>query len=553
MNPEKLIAKWSQSQANNSMLSLDSNHFQPRDFIETSDGLIFAVVDGQIEQGRVLCFLRYRRECGRPVKLGTDQANDWLAAHHADLLFYSPRLAARLHGVPVDRIDRHYRPRQRAAALAVMAAPDPIEARAQRCLAILQAGGIPLTSIGITGSLLIGAQRPSSDLDFVIYDRDAFHRARDVVRDAIAAGDLAELAADDWREAYDRRGCDLGFDEYLWHERRKLNKGLCDGTKFDITLVADEPESPSAPARKLGRLSLTAEVIDASQAFDYPARYRLAHPEIGEVLSFSHTYAGQALAGEWVEIVGLLEETGDGGRRIIVGSTREAPGEFIKVRRSLPAFSAVILDMDGLVLDSETTYCGAWRKAAADVGHTLDDGFLESLFGRHADDVVQALAAELGPRFDREGFFRAAERHWFEHIETHGIPRMPGVEALLARLREASIPFALATNSDGHYARLCLERGGLREAFPVMVTRDQVALGKPEPDVFLEAARRLDADPAACLVLEDSETGLMAARAAGTQPILIQRREDLRVRLTPLAQLAFVTLEDLVDLIKSHP
>lgn len=312
----------------------DSNFFQPRDFIETSHGLIFAVVDSRMDQGRVLCFLRYRREVGRPVKLGTEKANAWLAAHHSDLLFDSPRLAARVHGVPFDRIARHYRPRERAEELAVMAARDPIEARAQRCLAILQAGGIPLASLGITGSLLIGAQRPSSDLDFVIYDRDAFHRAREVVRDAIAAGDLAELAADDWREAYERRGCDLGFDEYLWHERRKLNKGLCDGTKFDITLVADEPESPSAPVRKLGRLSLTAEVIDASRAFDFPARYRLAHPDIGEVLSFSHTYAGQALAGEWVEIVGLLEETGDGGRRIIVGSTREASGEFIKVRRA---------------------------------------------------------------------------------------------------------------------------------------------------------------------------------------------------------------------------
>jgi HAD superfamily hydrolase (TIGR01509 family) len=213
-----------------------------------------------------------------------------------------------------------------------------------------------------------------------------------------------------------------------------------------------------------------------------------------------------------------------------------------------PVFYAVILDMDGLVLDSETTYCGAWRKAAADVGHALDDGFLESLFGRHADDVVQALAAELGPLFDREGFFRAAERHWFEHIEAHGIPRMPGVDALLASFREGSIPFALATNSDGHYARLCLERGGLRDAFPVMVTRDQVALGKPEPDVFLEAARRLNVDPAACLVLEDSETGLMAALAAGTQPILIQRREDLRVRLAPLARLAVASLDDFVNL-----
>jgi beta-phosphoglucomutase-like phosphatase (HAD superfamily) len=85
-----------------------------------------------------------------------------------------------------------------------------------------------------------------------------------------------------------------------------------------------------------------------------------------------------------------------------------------------------------------------------------------------------------------------------------------------------------------------------------MVTRDQVALGKPEPDIFLEAARRLDADPAACLVLEDSETGLMAARAAGTQPILIQRQEEIRTRLEPLARLALASLEDLVDLMLEH-
>jgi HAD superfamily hydrolase (TIGR01509 family) len=524
--------------------------FQPRDFIETRDGLIFAVVDKQIEQGRVLSFLRYRREGGRPVKLQTDQANIWLAAHHPDLLFESPRLAARLHGVPVDRIARHYRPRERAAALTTATAGDALEVKAQRCLDIFLAGGIPLASLGVTGSLLIGAQHPASDLDFVLYDRAGFHQARELVRAAIAAGDLTELAADDWREAYERRGCELSFDEYLWHERRKLNKGLCEGTKFDITLVVDGPEPPSGPVRKRGMMSLTAKITDAGEAFDFPARYRLAHPEVGEVLSFSHTYAGQALAGEWVEISGQLEETGNGAQRIIVGSTREAPSEFIKVRRALPPFAAVILDMDGLVLDSETTYCDAWRRAATDVGHSLDDGFLEGLFGRHADDVVQALAGRLGPRFDRETFFHAAERHWFEHIETHGIPRMPGVETLLAYFRERSIPYALATNSDGHYARLCLEHGGLREAFPVMVTRDQVALGKPEPDVFLEAARRLSVDPASCLVLEDSETGLLAARAAGTMPILIQRREELRARLEPLARLALTSLEDLVGLME---
>jgi len=531
------------------MTTTDLNRYQPRDFIETPDGLVFAVVDNQIEHGRVLSFLRYRRKEGQWIKLNTQQANGWLAAHHPDTLFESTRLAARLHGVPVDRIARHHRPRERVAALMSAAAGDPLEAKARRCLDIFLAGGIPPASLGITGSLLIGAQHPASDLDFVIYDRADFHRARELVRAAIASGALNELAADDWREAYERRGCDLSFDEYLWHERRKHNKGLCDGTKFDITLVADCHQPPSDVVQKRGIISLITRVTDASRAFDFPARYRLDHPEIGEVLSFSHTYAGQALAGERVEISGQLEEAGVGKQRIIVGSTREAPGEFIKVCQTLPPFTAVILDMDGLVLDSETTYCSAWRKAAAELGHELDDGFLESLFGRHADDVVLALAGTLGPSFDRKTFFHAAERHWFEHIEMHGIPRMPGIEALLAHFRERSIPYALATNSEGHYAGLCLKHGGLGEAFPVRVTRDQVALGKPEPDVFLEAAHRLGVDPADCLVLEDSETGLLAARAAGTVPILIQRSEELRVRLEPLARMALSSLDDLVGLI----
>jgi HAD superfamily hydrolase (TIGR01509 family) len=215
----------------------------------------------------------------------------------------------------------------------------------------------------------------------------------------------------------------------------------------------------------------------------------------------------------------------------------------------LPAFEAIILDMDGLVLDSEATYCHAWRQAAAEAGHVLEAAFFAPLFGRHADDVVLALAERLGPGFERDHFFRSAERHWFDLIQAEGIPRMQGVEELLSLMRQCELPFALATNSDGPYARVCLERGGLRDAFPVIVTRDQVALGKPEPDVFLEAARRLGAEPARCIILEDSETGLLAARAAGALPVLIQRRESLRAALRPLAGLALASLVEFAALL----
>ena len=218
---------------------------------------------------------------------------------------------------------------------------------------------------------------------------------------------------------------------------------------------------------------------------------------------------------------------------------------------SLPDFSAIILDMDGLVLDSEVTYCRAWQQAAADAGHRLEDDFFTGLFGRHADDVVRALAEAVGPAFAREAFFQAAERYWFELIAAEGIPQMPGAGALLELLRARAIPFALATNSDDRYARVCLERGGLDSAFPVMVTRDQVAEGKPAPDVFLEAARRLGVEPARCLVLEDSATGLLAARAAGAQPVLIQRDPALRNTLCRQALLALPSLESFLLLINA--
>jgi len=101
---------------------------------------------------------------------------------------------------------------------------------------------------------------------------------------------------------------------------------------------------------------------------------------------------------------------------------------------------------------------------------------------------------------------------------------MPGLFDLLDLLTRRQIPYALATNSDAPYATLCLERAGVISRFPVRVSRDQVARGKPEPDLFLEAARKLGVDADRCLTLEDTPTGLEAARRAGTLPVLVQAR-----------------------------
>jgi len=217
----------------------------------------------------------------------------------------------------------------------------------------------------------------------------------------------------------------------------------------------------------------------------------------------------------------------------------------------LPDFRAVIFDMDGLALDTESTYCHAWRSAAADLGFDLSEEFCRGLFGRHADDVERALKTALGDAFDRRLFHESAERHWRRYLGEHGIGPMPGLEELLALLRQRAIPYALATNSDGPYAGECLRQSGVAEDFPVVVTRDQVERGKPSPDLFLEAARRLNVPPGFCLVLEDSGTGLEAAHAAGAVPVLIQGREETRRRLAESAALSFPCLRNLTELLKT--
>lgn len=210
---------------------------------------------------------------------------------------------------------------------------------------------------------------------------------------------------------------------------------------------------------------------------------------------------------------------------------------------TLPIFEAVLLDLDGLVLDTEPTYLFAWREAAAAFGAVLDEQTGHTLFGRQADDVMRTLQTLIGPRFDRARFHALAEKHWRVYLKHHGIACMPGLSSLLDCFERLNIPYALATNSDAPYALECLEHGGVARSFPIWVSRDQVAHGKPAPDLFVEAARRLGVDPSACLVLEDSATGLLAAHRAQAIPVLVQKRQ-IPAEIRALAAACFASLTE---------
>lgn len=319
-------------------MSPTNKSYLPKDFIETKEGLCFAVVQQSLEEHngleKVLCFLRYINldpDNSQWQKVSTRQANEFLQTYYPDYLFHSSKLDADLHAVAIERIMRHYEPRLRLQHILAKPERDQVEDDLTSLVKLFAQHNVDMTFCGVTGSLLLGTQNYNSDIDLVFYDREVFHTARSVTATLIQQQLLTTLKNKDWQRAYDRRSCSLSFGEYMWHEHRKFNKALINNRKFDLSFVTEESSEIETDYRKLGNITIQCKITEDKYNFDYPALYVIDHKEITEVVCFTATYNGQAKIGETVEVSGLLEQAGNGGKRVIVGSSREAPGEYIKV------------------------------------------------------------------------------------------------------------------------------------------------------------------------------------------------------------------------------
>jgi HAD superfamily hydrolase (TIGR01509 family) len=184
---------------------------------------------------------------------------------------------------------------------------------------------------------------------------------------------------------------------------------------------------------------------------------------------------------------------------------------------------AVIFDMDGVLLDSEPVYRACWQRASRELGCSISDALYARLLGRMNGDAERILIEELGHSFPLEEFRLRWDRYWDQCIETQPIPLKRGVPEFLDFLEARGIHKAIATSTERTKAMRSL--GGLQRRFEVIVTGDQIERGKPEPDIFLAAAKQIGVTPAQCLVIEDSEPGVRAAHAGGMPVVLVP---DLR-------------------------
>lgn len=278
--------------------------------------------------------MRYVKDDAGWKKVTTEPANAFLKQYHPDYLHYSPILDTHLHAVAIDRIVKHHQPKQRLQQIMLANQPDAIERDLVQLCELLQQHGLDLSQIGITGSILVGVQKQSSDIDLVCYGRTVFHQCRAITRELIEQEKLEELNDNDWQESYQRRSCDLSFADYVWHERRKTNKAVINGRKFDLNFIDELKRFEATSYQKCGVITLQCKVIDDTHAFDYPAEFKIDHDQFDALVSFTATYTGQAIKGETVEVSGIVEQSQHGVKRIVVGSSREAHGEYIKVIRA---------------------------------------------------------------------------------------------------------------------------------------------------------------------------------------------------------------------------
>ncbi|BDZ69776.1 DNA polymerase subunit beta [Methanobacterium petrolearium] len=331
-----------------------------RDFIYTKDDLFLATTTYLHPKDRILSFLRYipdpdgdrSRDGSRYSKVDSKQAYTFLNDNFPEYLFDCEVTRVEMMGVPVEKVEKILNPVKRLTEIMNHPYPDELLLKVIKVANTFQdEAGIRQKHLGISGSVLPDLYDPLvSDIDFVVYGLKNHQKAMETFKSLKNDNNspLKAIADDYWARLYDKRIKDstLSYDEFCWYENRKNNRGVVDGTLFDILATREWDEIKGNYGEETyepcGTVKIEATVSDALAAFDNPAVYQVEevdileghHAPIKEVASYTHTYSGQAREGERITARGKLEKVMGKKTyyRLIVGTTRESLGEYIKLK-----------------------------------------------------------------------------------------------------------------------------------------------------------------------------------------------------------------------------
>lgn len=211
---------------------------------------------------------------------------------------------------------------------------------------------------------------------------------------------------------------------------------------------------------------------------------------------------------------------------------------------------AVVFDMDGVLIDSEPL----WRKAEIAIfgrrGIPLTEEDCKRLMGLRTDEVVNQIVSESGLDLPREEIAREIVEAVCGLIGTEGAV-IDTFRDLALQLKQKGMPLAVATSSPMRVVEAVLKRAGLEDTFRTLVSAEKFPLGKPHPQVYIEACARLGKKPLHCMAIEDSLNGTLAAKAARMQVISVPEPDSAGNKGFGIADFVAGTPREAADLLLS--
>lgn len=209
-----------------------------------------------------------------------------------------------------------------------------------------------------------------------------------------------------------------------------------------------------------------------------------------------------------------------------------------------------IFDMDGLLLDTERVYQAIWMETAEVFGQKPDPAFPIAVSGSNGEEL-RAVVRRFYPEVDPEAFRRRCLDRVETLLDESGAEVKLGAPELLAFFRDHGIKISVASSNSQERIRKNLGQSGLLPFFDAIASGLEVERGKPSPDVFLLAAKRIGIPPEDCYVFEDSGNGIRAASAAGCAPVMVPDTAPATEELRGLCKAVCSSLLEARDLISA--
>lgn len=195
----------------------------------------------------------------------------------------------------------------------------------------------------------------------------------------------------------------------------------------------------------------------------------------------------------------------------------------------------IIFDMDGVLIDSERISFKCFQEVFKEYSYKISEEFYLKLIGRNLKSIKEIMEKEYGDEFPFDDIYKKKSQLALETTNKNGVIIKPGVHDLLDYLKEKGYKIAVASSTRKERVLELLEEAKIKDKVNFIIGGDQVENSKPNPEIFLKAAKGLEVEPESCIVIEDSDAGITAAHAANMKGIHVPDMKELEVETRDLA------------------